>query len=49
MKNTVLEFNIVIPIFLPGSKRFDQQSPTCKSKESIKVQIYSAEILDLTF
>ena len=40
---------MIVPIFLPGSERFDQQSPTNKTKENIKVQIYSAEILDLKF
>ena len=49
IKNTASEFNMIVPFFLPVSKRFDQQSPRYKSKENIKVQIYCAEIVDLKF
>ena len=41
MKNTVLELNMIVPIFLPRSKPPHQQSATYKSLENIKVQIYN--------
>ena len=40
---------MIVSIFLPDSKQFDQQNPTYKSKEKIKVQIYRAESLDFKF
>ena len=49
IKKTVLEFNMIVLIFLTGSKRLDQHSPTYKSKENIKVQIFRFEVVNNFF